>query len=288
MKPYATAVDLRRALESRLRQEADESGIDYSRLRRIVMFDRIAARLSGSGQRWVLKGGTSLEFRLGLRARATKDLDLAIPGGPSNGDAMREELIETLGADVDRDGFILTVGPATDLTPDAAGNPGWRFSVNGALAGKTFAQIRMDIVLRGDELAGTERITLPGKLIFAGIPPRTIESVDRRQHFAEKLHALTRDYGIRPNTRVKDLVDLILLIEDGLPADHHLFDVVKHVFAVRATHPVPAVIPDLPPVWTTEYPRLAADRTQADAQLSSALDTLRAFWARTLTTGSEA
>jgi hypothetical protein len=285
---YATSVDLRRGLESRLKKRADDSGIDYSRLRRIVVFDRISARLSAAGQQWVLKGGTSLEFRLGLRARATKDLDLTLRHGPSDGHAMREELIETLAVDVDHDSFIFVVGPGTLLEPDSAGNPGWRFPIGSALAGKTFAQIRMDVVLRGEELAGTEQIMLPGTLDFAGIPPRTIESVDRRQHFAEKLHALTRDYGTRPNTRVKDLVDLILLIEDGLVADQRLLHVVNHVFAARATHQVPAAIPDPPPAWTTEYPKLAADSALAEAGLSSALDKLRAFWARTLTTGSEA
>lgn len=65
---------------------------------------------------------------------------------------------------------------------------------------------------REEEPAATERITLPGVLAFADIAPRKIEAVHRRQHFAEKLHALTRDYGGRPNTRVKDLVDLALLI----------------------------------------------------------------------------
>lgn len=77
MSRYATSVDLRRALEARLKRQADESGTDLSRLRRIAVFDRISARLSVVESRWVLKGGTSLEFRLGGRARATKDLDMA-------------------------------------------------------------------------------------------------------------------------------------------------------------------------------------------------------------------
>ncbi|NKZ03829.1 nucleotidyl transferase AbiEii/AbiGii toxin family protein [Actinomadura latina] len=101
MSRYATAVDLRRALEARLRQRADESGTDLSRLRRVAVFDRIAARLSAAERGWVLKGGASLEFRLGARARATKDIDLALPDGPCDGDDLREELIETLAVDVD-------------------------------------------------------------------------------------------------------------------------------------------------------------------------------------------
>jgi hypothetical protein len=286
MNQYKTAVDLRRAIEARLKSDAETKGTDYGRLRRIVVFDRIAARLSASDQGWVLKGGTALEFRLGLRARATKDLDLVLRSAPSDGTTLREVLIETLAADVDRDRFVFTVGQPIDLDTDAAGNPGWRFSVDGALAGKTFTVVRVDVVLRPVELAATDRISLPGTLEFAGIRPRTIESADRSQHFAEKLHALTRDYGSRPNTRVKDLVDLLLLIHDGLSPDQDLLAIVRHVYTVRATHPMPISIPDPPPAWRNEYPGLAAEATLRERDLPAALDTVRAFWARTISTGA--
>jgi hypothetical protein len=286
MNEYKTAVDLRRALEARLKIEAENTGIDHMRLRRIVVFDRIAARLSVAEQEWVLKGGAALEFRLGLRARATKDLDLVLRSEPSNGATIRDVLIETLTSDVDRDRFVFTVGHPTELATDAAGNPGWRFPVDGALAGKTFIAVKMDVVLRPVELAATERISLPGKLDFAGIRPRTIESSDRSQHFAEKLHALTRDYGLRPNTRVKDLVDLLLLIHNGLSPDEHLLAVVRHVFTVRATHQVPTGIPDPPPAWRDEYPALAASAELNEQDLPTALDTLRAFWAQAISTGA--
>jgi hypothetical protein len=283
---YKTAVDLRRALEARLKREAEAKGSDYSRLRRVVVFDRIGARLSASDQGWVLKGGTALEFRLGLRARATKDLDLVVRSGSSDGASLRDALIETLTTDIDRDWFVFKVGQPINLDTDAAGNPGWRFSVDGTLAGRTFTTVRVDVVLRPAELAATERISLPGTLEFAGIRPRSIEAADRRQHFAEKLHALTRDYGSRPNTRVKDLVDLLLLIHDGLLPDHDLLTVVRHVFAIRAMHPLPGEIPDPPPAWQSEYPTLAAHADLSKQDLPSALDILRAFWARTVSTGA--
>ncbi|MGD0063141.1 MAG: nucleotidyl transferase AbiEii/AbiGii toxin family protein [Streptosporangiaceae bacterium] len=286
MNQYKTAVDLRRAIEARLKIDAETKGTEYGRLCRIVVFDRIAARLSASDQGWVLKGGTALEFRLGLRARATKDLDLVLRSAPSDDTTLREILIETLAADVDRDRFVFTVGQPVDLDTDAAGNPGWRFSVDGALAGKTFTAVRVDVVLRPVELAATDRISLPGTLEFAGIRPRTIESADRSQHFAEKLHALTRDYGSRPNTRVKDLVDLLLLIHDGLAPNQDLLAVVRHVYTVRATHPMPTSIPDPPPAWRNEYPALAAGAALGERDLPAALDILRAFWARTISTGA--
>jgi hypothetical protein len=65
MNQYKTAVDLRRAIEARLKSDAETKGTDYGRLRRIVVFDRIAARLSASDQAWLIKGGTAPEFRLG-------------------------------------------------------------------------------------------------------------------------------------------------------------------------------------------------------------------------------
>ncbi|MGH3292306.1 MAG: nucleotidyl transferase AbiEii/AbiGii toxin family protein [Trebonia sp.] len=286
MNEYKSAVDLRRALEARLNMEAESTGSDHMRLRRIVVFDRIAARLSVGEQEWVLKGGAALEFRLGLKARATMDLDLVLRYEPSDGATIRDVLIETLTSDVDGDRFVFTVGPPTALATDAAGNPGWRFLVDSALAGKTFTAVKMDIVLRPAELASTERISLPGKLEFAGIRRRTIESADCRQHFAEKLHALTRDYGLRPNTRVKDLVDLLLLIHDGLSPDQDLQGVVRHVFMVRATHSVPTEIPDPPPAWQDAYRVLAARAALEERNLPSALDTLRAFWARAISTGA--
>ncbi len=81
----------------------------------------------------------------------------------------------------------------------------------------------------------------------------TIETIDRRQHFAEKLHALTRDYGDRPSSRVKDLADLLILIEDGLPPDDDLLAAVQDVFEVRASHDVPDRIPSPPSSWQTQY-----------------------------------
>jgi Nucleotidyl transferase AbiEii toxin, Type IV TA system len=282
---YRNAAALRRALEDRLKQWADDTGTDLARHRRLVVFDRLATRL-GTDPRtgWILKGGAVMEFRLRSRARTTKDMDLAAcpDGGPwLNGAAVRELLIDAVTVDADGDGFRFQVSPPTELSVDVAGRAGWRFSVEAQLAGRRFATVRVDVVARGEEISRTERLPLPNTLAFAGTPQRDIEAVDRHQHFAEKLHAFTRDYGDRPNTRVKDLVDLVLLIEGGVEADATVADAVRHVFAVRATHAVPDVIPDPPPVWSETYPQLAEGLTETPAHLDAALGLLRSFWAKT-------
>ena len=44
---------------------------------------------------------------------------------------------------------------------------------------------------------------------------------------------------------------------------------------------MPTGIPDPPPAWRNEYPALAAEATLGERELPAALDTVRAFWART-------
>jgi len=74
---YETAKAFRTALEQRLKNEAQATGIALIRLRKRVAFERFLARLATSeSSGWVLKGAFALELRLGLRARTTKDIDL--------------------------------------------------------------------------------------------------------------------------------------------------------------------------------------------------------------------
>lgn len=279
MSPYRDATALRRALEVRLKQESEHSGTDLGRLRRRVVFERIAVRLGTDPESgWVLKGGAVLEFRLPDRARATKDLDIAVNAEPATSMPIRDLLIETLADDPDGDWFSFAVSEPSALAEDSAGRPAWRFTVRADLAGKVFAKIRLDVVARDDELAAIEQIRLPGMLEFARTPARKVAAVARRQHFAKKLHALTRDYGDRPNTRTKDLVDVVLLIDSGLAADRALVDTVRHVFRVRATHPIPEQVPDLPPQWEVGYAELARELAVPVDELGSALGLLRDFW----------
>jgi Nucleotidyl transferase AbiEii toxin, Type IV TA system len=258
---------------------AREAGVDLNRLRRRVVFERLLVRLDDSQRgRWVLKGGMALEMRWRDRARATRDLDLATRDRVSDADGLRAVLTETLGRDPHGDWFQFSLGSGRALSADAAGRPGWRFPVEARLAGRQFAQVTIDVVMRAEEIGGTERVPLPGVLAFAGLPPASIEVVDRNQHFAEKLHALTQTYDDRPNTRTRDLVDLLMLVEDGLQPTSELHANVRHVFAVRGTHEVTADLPDPPPDWAQTYPTLAADLDLKAKTVDHAMKDLRAFW----------
>jgi hypothetical protein len=275
---YASPAAFRMALEARLATSAREAGVDLNRLRRRVVFERVLVRLDTQPGGWVLKGGLALEVRWHDRARATRDIDLATRVPAATEDALRTALAEALSRDPHGDWFQFVLGSSRALTLDAAGRPGRRYPIEARLAGRQFAQVTADVVERAEEIGGTERVPLPGALAFAGIAPGTVEIIDRDQHFAEKLHALTKSYGERSNTRTRDLVDLLMLLEDGLQPTSELLTRVRHVFAVRATHGVPVAVPDPPAEWAVAYAALAADLELRATTIERGIEELRAFW----------
>ena len=94
-----------------------------------------------------------------------------------------------------------------------------------------------------------ERLTGDDLLSFAGIAPAQALAVPHSQQFAEKLHAYTLPRQNRINTRAKDLVDLVLLIETEELDFDTLFQSVEATFSRRGTHPVPKDLPPPPGSW---------------------------------------
>jgi hypothetical protein len=88
---YETAAGLRQAIDTRLNARARAEHVEVNRLRRGLVFERVMARLdAGEPGEWVVKGGMVLEWRLGGRARATRDLDLVRRGQAVAGPDLRE------------------------------------------------------------------------------------------------------------------------------------------------------------------------------------------------------
>lgn len=287
METYRTAEAFRAAIEDRLKSRArDQAQLD--RFRRMVVFDRMLARLEkDSPGRWIVKGGTALEIRLPGRARRTRDLDMATREDVADGQEVKADLVSALLPDPFEDWFRFEVSEARSLEDDEAGRPGWRFTVNCLLAGRTFAKVRVDIVARREEISATERAQVTDLLAFAGLPQVEVEVVQAGQHFAEKLHAYSKSYGDRPNTRVRDIADMVLLVEDGLVPDARQFSLVEHVFAVRKTHAVPMELPDPPPNWETKYEEIVEELDVQPRTLDQAVETVGTFWATTVAAAKE-
>ena len=264
-REYKTASALRTALETRLQKLAKLHQADIQRLRRRVAFDRFLARLFGSERGhdypWILKGGYAMELRMQL-ARATKDIDLAIPTGASgklaqaSGDAIRILLQETASSPLP-DGFTFMIGEAK-LELGAAPQGGSRFPIQANMGGRTFARFSLDVGIGDELIEPVEIVEGEGWFDFAGLPRPEFRMISREQQFAEKLHAYTLPRTGAENTRAKDLVDLLLLLRMSLDSAR-AGDSIRRTFAGRNTHPVPIELDQPPSSWQARFDVLASE-----------------------------
>ena len=79
------------------------------------------------------------------------------------------------------------------------------------------------------------------------------------QQFAEKLHAYTLPRNDRVNSRVKDLIDMILLLRLRTPKAEVMIQTAKKVFERRNTHLLPQKLETPPPEWQTPFLILATE-----------------------------
>ena len=261
-REYKTGVALRRALEERLKKIAREEDFDLQRLWRQVAFDRFLARLFGQANpAWVLKGGYAMELRF-QSARSTKDLDFTVRVAPPGGlDPVLDQLQE-VGA-LDRgDFFSFRIGEAS---ADLEGAPygGSRYPVEAILGGRRFVKFHLDVGVGDIVMDPPEEIQARDWLAFAQIAPPTVLIIQKEQQFAEKLHAYTLPRPSAPNSRVRDLVDLVLLIRSNTLSRDKTSQAIHQTFARRGTHDVPAALASPPGDWT--YGRLQPSWTACTA-----------------------
>ncbi len=138
---YATAAAFRRALEQRLLTQSNELDIPLIRLRKLVVFDRLMARLAAVALgRWVLKGAVALHFRSGPQFRTTKDLDL---GRQDDEEAATADFRLAQSTDLG-DYFSFNVERTARLDPALEG-VAVRYHVSAELDGRAFEDVTVDV-----------------------------------------------------------------------------------------------------------------------------------------------
>jgi hypothetical protein len=274
---YRDPEAFRAALEARL-QQASQDHQELARRRRTVAFDRFLARLAVAPHgSWVLKGGAALEFRMPNRARATRDVDLALGDGFDPLDRLLDDLAAD---DPFGDYFTFRVTRRRDLSDDPERGLVVRVSLDAMVGNRTFERFVVDIVSEIDALEGTELVRLGADLGFADVPVVELAVIDLRTHWAEKLSAYLRRYDDRPNTRVKDLVDLALLIENGLSPDQRLRTAVEATFARRRQHLPIDALPSMAAAWAEHFAEMAGDLNLATTSSHDAHALVQDFWWR--------
>lgn len=274
---YATPAAFRQALEARLNDMARGRSADIQRLRRQVAFDRLLCRLfQGSGDQWILKGGYAMELRL-EESRTTRDIDLAARQPIRGAGRLPERILRLLqsAAATDlKDFFSFAIGrPIKDL----AGAPygGARYPAEARMAGRVFARFHVDVASGDPVLEPVEKVRGRDWLGFAGLTPCPFPTISKEQQFAEKLHAYTLPRASRANTRVRDLLDMFLLVRIGM-RDVLVREAVRAIFARRRTHPVPAVLPPPPDDWSAPFAALA-EECAVDSDMGKAFEAVARF-----------
>ncbi len=93
---------------------------------------------------------------------------------------------------------------------------------------------------------------------FAGIPTAQIQMIAREQQFAEKFHAYTLP-RTAANSRVKDLVDMALLIKSGGLEKRRILIALHLTFERRGTHNLPVALVPPPVDWQVPFRNLAEE-----------------------------
>jgi hypothetical protein len=200
----------------------------------IGALDRVRA---DDGPRFLVKGGVSIELRLGLRVRATKDLDLVFRGEASELlDAMEEAFMQPYA------GFGIRRKGAVEDIRDTGSR---RLEVQLSFAGREWQTLQLEIAKpEADEI---ELVPVAVGISDFGLDgPERVACLSLRYQVAQKLHAVTKQPPDRPNLRFWDLIDLILLealLDDDLT---QMREAAISIFAARGTHawPPELIVPD--------------------------------------------
>jgi hypothetical protein len=260
-RTYTTAGAFRKALEERLKTASLTDQIDLNRLRRQVSFDRLLARLFREApDPWVLKGGYALELRF-RAARSTVDIDLTLQrveatSGVDTNQVVREMLQSAANVPLG-DWFEYVIGPPViDLT--AAPYGGARFPVEARMDERIFARFHLDAGIGDVVMQPLDSIICRDWLGFAGVESSQVWMIAREQQLAEKIHAYTLPRNTA-NSRVKDLVDLALLIGSGGLDKQRILDALHLTFERRETHDLPVDLVPPPADWQIPFQALAEE-----------------------------
>ncbi len=258
-RKFTDAEAFRTALESRLKNIALKEGADIMRLRRQFTFDRFLCRVfHGETDTIMLKGGYAIELRVAI-ARTTKDIDLcmkkrkgATPTPQEIYSFFQDKASLQLG-----DFINFTVSPPSRHLTNAVYG-GCRFSIDAEMSNRLFTRFTLDVSI-GDGWLDVQDTLLPRDwLSFAGVLPPRFPSTTVEQQLAEKIHSYTQPRQ-KPNSRVKDLVDIVLLTRKFKINKERVADSLKRTFKLRKTHPLPGELSLPPAAWKKAFSELAEE-----------------------------
>ena len=123
---------------------------------------------------------------------------------------------------------------------------------------RIFARFHLDAGIGDVVIESLETIVCRDWLAFAGIESSQVRMIAREQQFEEKIHAYTLPRNA-PNSRVKDLVDLALLIGADELDRRGILEALNLTFERRGTHELPERLAPPPADWQIPFRALAEE-----------------------------
>ena len=228
-------IGLVHSVQTRLKNQAQESGRPFAELLELYAVERFLHRLGRSPQRdrFVLKGALLLRQWLGTNTRPTRDIDLLGPVDLEAGD-LRKILRDLMRIVVEDDGIEFALDSIV-VEPIRVGSTvlGLRAKFD-ALLGRTRLRYQVDVGL-GDAVFPATVDLVPGGLL--GMPMASVRAYTPYTTVAEKLEAMVV-LG-EASSRTKDYYDLVALPRALAFDGSTLAESIRRTFARRATR-IPA------------------------------------------------
>jgi Nucleotidyl transferase AbiEii toxin, Type IV TA system len=263
-----------------LQRHAADMGQLPQRVMHLVRVGAVCALLDNvrhgdGGHLFIVKGGTAMQLRIGIEARATRDLDMVFRG-------RMESWLDQLDTAFDNqswNGFTVARKSAPrQITLSTPGYHPWRVPLQLRYEGRDFGSVAFEISIDESTAAHYELVAPEGIELahFAIDPPCVIPCLDVVHQIAQKIHACT-EVVEGGNQRVRDIVDIWLL--EALLQPGQLVDIrvaAVETFARRKQHTWPPAVATSPS-WSTEYAALVSHLPGAPATSADAARYLRDF-----------
>jgi hypothetical protein len=263
-----------RVLQEWIRHYADQEELPQSRVRRAVSFILVALPLDRSldeegNPLFLVKGGVSMELRLKMRARTTKDLDTVYRGTFEH---WLGSLDEALADDIDDFSY------SRDEPARIRGTNTFRVNIAIDFKGKRWGKVQLEVApVEVEDVLDIDRVEPFDIGQFGLESPGQISVVGLPYLIAQKLHACTEVFDGQENERVHDLMDLLLARDLLEPASlGRVREACEAIFANRTKHPWP---PELTvyPSWAETYSAIADEEGFPVDDVDDAASQVRGF-----------
>jgi len=204
--------------------------------------------------RFLIKGGISMELRLGLGARSTQDVDIVFRGRTTELLDALEEAFEHPYSGFD----FRRKGEPQDIRDTGSK----RLALQVSFQQRTWQTLTVEIARPEANESDLVRSAI-SLADFKLLSPEHVTCLSLRYQIAQKIHAVTEEPADgRPNLRHWDLIDLILLralLEEDI---WRVREACVRTFEDRGTHAWPPTL-KVPDAWSEPY-HLDASQIRAD------------------------